>query len=292
MRRWSLASEARWLLTPHVLGAVVLVGVPAVLAIGIAFFRYDTLSPPVWYGWLNFKRVFVDPRLRIAVVNSLEFAVLAVPLRVAGALSLALLFNGRGRGQAIYRALVCIPTLLPDVAYALIWLWLFNPVSGPLNILLGTLGLPPLAWLADGRTALMALVIMAAFQLGEGFVIFLAGLNTISPDYYAAATVDGGNRWQLFWHITWPLLQPWLIVLTVRDILLTFQISSTSATLMTGGDPYYATLFLPMLAMEEAFVGLRFGQGAVLMVLLLLLAVGLIGGLWLFFRGWGYADEV
>ena len=109
-------------------------------------------------------------------------------------------------------------------------------------------------------TALPALVIMSLFQIGEGFILLLAGLQQCPEDYYEAGAIDGASRWQLFRYITLPLLAPWLLLLTVRDIIVTAQNTFTPAYLMTGGGPYYATLFMPLLIYEEAFDRFRFGM--------------------------------
>jgi multiple sugar transport system permease protein len=263
------------MLAPFLIGTLILVALPALLSFGLAFTRYDGLSAPEWHGTLNFREIFADPLFVTAARNSLVFILLAVPLRVLGALALALLLRQRRRGVGVYRAAVYLPTVIPDVAYALAWLWILNPIYGPLNLALRAIGLPAPAWLAQSDTALPAIVIMSAFQIGEGFVLLLAGLQDIPQDYYESAALDGGNHWQLFRYITLPLLAPWLVLLTLRDIILTAQSTFAPAFLMTRGGPYYATLFMPLLVYEEAFDRFRFGHGSTLM-LLLFISVGVL----------------
>lgn len=281
-RRWISAQHLRadphlyLMLMPYLLGVILLVAVPALLSFVLAFMQFDALSPPTWRGHWNFNEIFRDPLFRIAVRNSLLFVVLAVPLRVLGALLLALLLRTQRRGVGGYRAAVYLPTVIPDVAYALIWSWMFNPLYGPLNQVLGMLGLPTPAWLVHSHTALLAVVIMSLFQIGEGFLVILAGLHDIPQDYYDAAAIDGCNRWQMFWKITLPLVAPWLLLLTTRDIALSAQSTFTPALLMTRGEPYYATLFLPLLIYEEAFDRFRFGQGSAIMLLLFVSVAGLL----------------
>lgn len=283
-------TELYLLLAPYVLGAGLLVAVPALLSFGLAFFSYDGLSAPVWVGLQNLQALRLDPLLPTAFYNSLFFVGLAVPLRLLGALGLSLWFNRPRRGVGFYRAAIYLPTIIPDVAYALAWLWIFNPLYGPLNQGLALLGLPTPAWLTDPLAARFALVLVAIFPIGEGFVILLAGLKNISPDLYDAARVDGGGRWQLFRHITWPLLTPWLLLLAFRDVILSFQSTFTPAVIMTGGGPYYATLYLPLLIFEEAFDRLRFGTGSAMTVVLCAVTVVLLYWLYNMFAGWGY-DE-
>jgi multiple sugar transport system permease protein len=159
---------------------------------------------------------------------------------------------------------------VPDAAYALTWLFLLNPLHGPVNIVLRALGLPAPAWLAHGDTALLSIVLMSLFQVGEGMVVLLAGLATIPADQYRAAAIDGAGRWQSFRWITLPMLAPWLVLLSLRDVILSAQSTFVPAYLMTGGGPYYATLFVPLHMYQEAFGSFRFGHAAAIMVLLLL----------------------
>jgi len=279
------------MLLPYLLGTLLLVAVPATLTFGLAFTQYDALSPPTWRGLANFDTIIHERLFRVAVQNSLYFVALAVPLRTLGALGLALLLNHRRRGVGIYRVSAYLPTVMPDVAYALIWLWIFNPVYGPLNIVLGMAGLPTPAWLVQASTAKLALVIMSLFQIGEGFIVLLAGLQEMPQDYFDAAAVDGGGRFRTFRYITLPLLAPWLVLLTLRDIIVSAQSTFTPAYLMTGGDPYYSTLFMPLLIYEEAFDRFRFGLGSAMMVVMFA-GIGLL--LFLVYKvlgGWGYSSD-
>lgn len=274
------------MLAPYVLGALVLMGLPAALSVVLAFFRYDGLAAPTWADLFNFRLVLAnpaDPLFRIALSNTLYFVALAVPLRLLGALGLALWLHRSRRGVGLYRAAVCLPTIVPDVAYALVWLWIFNPLYGPINVALTALGWPAPAWLADARYAKLVFVIMAAFQIGEGLVLLLAGLQNIPPEYYAAATVEGGSAWQQFRYLTLPLLAPWLLLLTVRDILFGAQNIFTANLIMTNGDPYYATLFAPLLIYEEAFDRLHFGPSAAMMLVLMAVTASLVGLVWSLF---------
>lgn len=283
--------QLRWLLLPYLIGVFVLTGVPALLMLGLSFFTYDALSPPIWSGILNFQDVAGEPLVGIALQNTLYFIFLAVPLRLLVALGLALLLNARRRGTGLFRIAVYLPTTIPDVAYALIWLWIVNPFYGPLNLVLRSIGLPAPNWLTDFNTAKLPFVMMSLLQIGESFVILLAGLHNQPREVHEAAAVDGASRWQRLRHMTLPLLQPWLIIVIVRDVILGFQYTFTPSLIMTGGDPYYATLFTPLLIYEEAFDRFRFGQGAVIMLITFALTAYLLYTLFQLSKGWGYADE-
>ncbi len=287
LRRFSVSI----LLAPYLLGGGLLVFLPALIAFGAAFTSYNGSSAPVFTGFANFQMLGREPLFPLALGNSLLFILQAVPLRVLGALGLALLYTQPRRAIGFYRAVAYLPTVVPDVAYALVWTWIFNPLYGPLNHILTALGLPAPGWLTDSRWGIPAIVFMSLFQIGEGFVILLAGLRHIPRDYYDAAHVDGANRWQAFSRITLPLLSPWLILLSVRDVVLSFQSTFTPAYIMTGGGPYYATYFAPMLIYETAFDAMRFGQGAAIMLIIFAVCLLLCLYLYFAFEGWGFDED-
>jgi multiple sugar transport system permease protein len=284
-------TELLLLLSPYLLGTLLLIGLPALLTFGLAFFQYDALSAPRWVGLWNFQDIFGDPLLGVALRNSLYFIFLAVPLQVLLALALALLLNQRRRGTGFYRVAVYLPTVIPDVAYALIALWIFNPLYGPLNLILHGLGLPAPDWLIDPNTAKLVFVIMSLFQIGEAFVILLIGLQDVPTEVTAAAAVDGSSTWQTLRHITLPLLLPWVVLVSFRAVILSFSWTFTPAMIMTKGDPYYATLFMPLLVYEEAFDRFRYGSGAAMMLLVVAVTFYFVSTIYLLFRNSGYADE-
>ena len=290
-RRLRERAEYALLLLPYLAGTLLLVVLPGLLTLGLAFTYFNGVAPPEWFGLGNFKMFSIDPLERIALVNSLYFTVLAVPLRLLGALGLALLLRQPRRGVGLYRAAALLPTVVPDVAYALVWLWIVNPLFGPVNVLLRAAGLPAPAWLASASTAKLVFVFMSLFQIGEGFVVLLAGLHNVPADYYDAAVVDGAGPLGLFRHITLPLLSPWLILLTARDLILSLVYPFVPSILMTGGNPHYSTLFLPLMAFREAFASLRFGMGAAITLITFVTSLLLVLALLLWVRKWNWADD-
>jgi len=279
------------MLLPFLGGTLLLVALPALLSAGLAFKTYDALGPPVWTGFANLRFVLSDPLTGIAVGNTIWFVATAVPLRVLGALLLALLLSRERRGVGGYRSAVYLPTVIPDAAYALIWLWVFNPLFGPVNVILGWLGLPTPGWVADESTARYPFLVMSLFQVGEGFLILLAGMRSAPRESFDAAAVDGAGRLRVFRSITLPLLTPWLLLLTFRDIIVAIQYPFAPSFLMTGGGPHYSTLFLPYLVWEEAFERFRFGSGSLLMLGTFLVTVALVGVLYVLFRWRGYTGD-
>jgi len=269
----------RLFLLPFLLGSLLLIVLPALITVGVAFTRYNAIQPPVWVGLDNFRTLWNSPLARLSLRSSLQFIFLAVPLRVLGALALAMLLQPAGRLFGSLRAAVYLPTIIPEGAFALIFLWILNPLYGPLNAVLGGLGLPTPDWLLNPTTARLSFVLMALFTIGEGMVVLLVGLKTIPKVYYEVAKVDGAGAWQLFWRITLPLLTPWLLVLTFRDIVVSLQNTFTPSFVMTYGGPYYATTFIPLLLFELAFDLFDFGAAAAMMVVMYILTGLLVIGI-------------
>jgi multiple sugar transport system permease protein len=279
-RALSYQGQASLFLLPYLLGTLVLVVLPSLITVGVAFSDYRAVAFPNWVGLANFGRLGTMPLVRLALRNTLIFAGMAIPLRLLGALLLALLLQGRQRGGGLYRAAIFLPTIIPEAAYALVWLWILNPVYGPLNLTLGTIGLPTPDWLGQAGTARLAIIIMAAFQIGEGFVVLLAARQHIPPVLYDAAAVDGASHWQSFWRITLPLLLPWLFLLTFRDLLVAVQNTFAPSFILTYGGPYpYATTFLPLLLYEISFDFMDLGLASAVLVVSYLWILLLVFGI-------------
>ena len=251
------------MLAPYLVGLAVLVVLPAVAGFGLAFTEYNALQPPRFAGLANFRDLIDDAIFRIAVANSLFYIALAVPLRLVGALLTARLLLRPTRGIHLYRATVYLPTVIPDMAWALIWLWILNPIYGPLNQTLALVGITGPAWLVDPTSARLAIILMMSWQIGEGFVVCLASLQHVPRDLLDQAAVDGSSAWGTFWTVTLPSVAPGLLLLLFCDTIFSFQANFVPALIVgRGGGPDYATTFLPMYVYTTAFGYLRFGYAA------------------------------
>jgi multiple sugar transport system permease protein len=259
------------LAAPYALGVAGLVVVPALVTFGLALTEYDLIRPARFVGLDNFRELAGDGVFRIALQNSLVFAAVAVPLRLLAALGLALLLHRRFRGTAAGRSAAVLPTIVPDVAYGLLWLWLFNPLYGPLNLLLtwgGSNGMtvfgnPPPQWLTHPNDARAAIVLMSLFTIGEGFVVLLVVRQGLPSELYELAAVEDASAIDVFLRITLPLLAPMLLLLLLRDTILSFQLNFVPALIVTeGGPPPYSTTYLPLFVYRTGFEYLRYGYAA------------------------------
>lgn len=286
--RWIRSQTLGLLLAPYLIGLIGLVLLPSLLALGLAFTRFDALTPPVWNGIGHLQRLLQDRFFWIALRNSLAYLALAVPLRIGFAFLLALLLAPNARGRTGQRLAVALPIAIPDVAYALLWLVTFNPRFGPLNLLLGALGLPTPAWTLDPATALWALVLMALWQMGESFLVLLAARQALSGALYDAAALDGASPTARFRHLTLPLLLPVLLLLTARDLILSLQAAFTPALIVTKGGPGYATLFLPLYSYTLAFDDLRLGYAAAVVWAMYAITFAVVAGQFALTRRWQF----
>lgn len=253
------------MLAPFIAGMLLLEFIPALLHLPLAFTSYNALEPPVYDGLANFREMLTDRIFWIAVGNSLLFIVTGVPLRIAGALLLAFFFFRPRRAGGIYRAAIYLPTIVPDVAWAIAWLWILNPIYGPLSQSFQLVGLPAPAFTIGDWGPRFAIVLVLVFQLGEGFVVCLAALSDIPRDLKDQAAIDGSSAWQSFSRITLPLLAPTLLVLVLRDAIVSLQANFVPALIIgRNGGPNYATTYLPTYIYREAFAYLRFGYAAAL----------------------------
>jgi multiple sugar transport system permease protein len=255
---------------------MVLLVFPATATFAVAFLELDLLSPAQWAGLDNFRLLIDDPIFREALVNSLTFAAFAVPLRLLGALGLALVLHERFRGAGAARTAVYLPTVVPDVAYALLWLFLVNPLFGPINAVLGFAGLPQPDWLTTGAGAMATIVLMSGFTIGEGFIVALAARQELPKELYELARVEGAGVLHTLWRVTLPLMAPTLGLLAIRDLAFSLQVSFVPAYLLTDGGPDRATLFLPLYAFDVGFEQLRFGYAAAMTLTMFLITTLLV----------------
>jgi multiple sugar transport system permease protein len=288
--RLSYNSQLRLFLVPFITGSLLLVIIPALATFAIAFTEYNSIQPPRWVGFANFSKLYESTLVRTSLRTTVIFMLAAIPLRLTGALILALLLQSKRRLFGLHRSVVYTPTVIPEVAYAIIWLWIFNPLYGPLNKLLEVVGIGDVNWLSEPGTAQLAIVLMSFFPIGEGFIVMLVGLRNIPRFLYESATVDGASTWQSFWRITFPLIMPWLLLLSFRDLIVSMQNTFTPSFVMTYGGPYYSTTYIPLLIYELAFDFFDFGMAAAALVMTYIVLLLIIAGVLNIVTGWGSSD--
>jgi multiple sugar transport system permease protein len=257
-------------IAPWVIGFILWVAGPMIASIVLAFMEWDLLSDPHWVGFENFAGLFQDRLVLISLWNTAYYTFLGVPLELSTALGMALLLNQRIRFQSAFRTLFYIPSVMPAVANAVLWLWILNPEVGLANSLLRLVGLPELQWLWSPVTSKPSFILMSLWGVGNAMVIFLAGLQGIPASLYDAAEIDGANWWQRFWAVTIPLLSPVILFNLVLGVIGSFQIF-TGAYLLTNGGPAHSTLFSVLYLYRLGFEQFRMGYASAVAWLLFLI---------------------
>jgi multiple sugar transport system permease protein len=250
-------------ISPWIIGFILWVAGPMIASVVLAFMQWDLFSQPVWIGFDNFTRLFTDRLVLISLWNTFYYTFISVPLNLATALGMALLLNQRIQLQSIFRTFFYIPSVMPAVANAVLWMWILNPEVGLANSLLRLVGLPELEWLWDPVTSKPAFILISLWGLGNSMVIFLAGLQGIPQTLYEAAEIDGANWWQRFRAVTIPMLSPVILFNLVLGIIGSFQIF-TGAFLMTDGGPAHSTLFSVLYLYRLGFEQFRMGYASAL----------------------------
>lgn len=265
-------------LIPFGAGVLLLVVIPAALSLQVAFTDATGLSPARFNGLANLRRALADPFLRAALSATAIHVAIALPLRLLAATAFGLLLAAPRRGGRWYRMGAYLPTVMPDLALALFALWLFNPLSGPVNRVLGAVGLPEPNWLGTVWGARFAVIAMLLLPIGEAFLVVLASRRQIPASLYEAAALSGHGPLGQLRTVTLPLLTPILALLAIRDVVVLLQQSFIPAYLLTDGRPANATLYLPLYIFDQAFEFSGLGYGAFLTLGLLLLTVATVGG--------------
>ncbi|MFF5077165.1 carbohydrate ABC transporter permease [Actinoplanes sp. NPDC000266] len=267
-------------LSPWLLGLLGITAIPMLLSLYLSFTDYSPLidvGEAQWVGFDNYREMFTaDPSYWHAVRVTVTFALVAVPLKLAAALGVALLLNKAFKGIAFFRGLFYLPSLLGgSVAVAIVWRSMFNR-EGAFNSFLALFGIEGAPWVNDPQWALETLMLLAIWQFGAPMVIFLAGLKQVPTELYEAASVDGAGAWRQFTHITLPMLSPVIFFNLVLETIHGFQ-GFTSAFVLSGGTggPVDSTLMYTLHLYNKGFVELNMGYASA-MAWVFLLVVGLI----------------
>ncbi len=277
-QRWNTEAKYGLLLAlPAILGFFIFTLGPLVASLILSFTDYTVSKAPSFIGAQNYIRLFSnqDPFFYKSLGVTLYYVILAVPVSMVAAFLIALLLKRNMRGKAMFRVIFYLPSIVPAIATATIFMWLLNPDIGLFNQILKTLGLPTSQWIYDEKSVVPTIAFMNVWAVGSTMLIFLAGLEGIPSQYYEAVDIDGGNAWNKLWAITIPMMTPTIFFNLVMGIINGFQ-TFTQAQVMTEGGPNNASLFYTVLVYREAFQNHRMGNSCslawVLFIIIMLLS--------------------
>ncbi len=276
-------------MSPWIVGFSVFFAYPLVMSAYLSFNHYDLLSPPRWVGWANYHYLLrVDPQTWVAVKNTLIWMVaIAVPAQVLFAFVIASLLVRAKSGGGFFRTVFYLPALAPPVAAALGFVYLLNPATGPVNVILGHLGVQGPLWFNSPTWAKPALILLSLWGVGNVMIIFLAAVLDVPQHLYESAELDGAGWWQQMRWVTLPIISPVIlfsVVLGVIQGLQYFTQAYVAASIASGqasqagdtfsglGYPNDSTLFYPVLLYQHGFNDFQMGYASAMAMLLLIVA--------------------
>jgi len=272
---------------PWIIGLIIFYAIPLFSSIYFSFTTYSILQPGEFIGLQNYKDLFHDPLFWKSVYNTIYFTVFFVPLSIIFGVALAMMLNMKVKGMAVYRTIFFLPTLVPHVALAVLWMWLLNPGFGLVNGLLNTIGIEGPAWLGSETWSKPSLILMSLWGIGQAVVIYLAGLGDIPDDYYDAADVDGANWFQKTFHITLPLLTPVIFFNLVMGIIGAFQQFTLPYTLTQGqGTPANSLTFYVMYLYDNGFKFFKMGYASAMAWIFFIIIMALTAVVFITSKRW------
>jgi len=289
-RNWGLIFLAPW-----IVGFVLFYAGPMIASLIFSFTAFDLVQPEKtrFVGFDNWSRMLTDPVVRRALLVTLRFVIIAVPLQLGLALLFAVLLNSRYLfGSRFFRTLFFMPMMVPFVASTLIWMTVFNTQTGWINMMLQAIGLPGPDWKNDSRWVLPLLAIIGTWGVGNAMLILLAGLQGVPTELYEAARVDGAGPVYSFFRITIPLISPVLFYNLVLGVIGAFQYFLQAYVIYNSNSgPNDAALFYMFYLYKQAFVYFNMGYASTLawgmFIVALLVTLGLFRAAqrWVYYAG-------
>jgi multiple sugar transport system permease protein len=278
-RGGGLARRQMWaglgFVSPWLIGLGLFTLFPVVASLYYSFCDYSVLDRAHVVGFANYADLFRDELYLKSLGNTLFYAALSIPLGLVLALALALLLNSGVRGLTVYRTIFFLPALMPMVALAVLWLWIFNGEYGVLNVFLAKLHVPAPGWLTDPKWSKPALVLLSLWGTGQAMVIFLAGLQDVPVHLYEAADLDGATWWPKLRHVTLPMISPVLLFNGIMGIIGSLQFFAVPYIMAPNGQPARSAYFYAMYLYDNAFRYLRMGYASAMAWILFIIILAL-----------------
>jgi multiple sugar transport system permease protein len=277
-----ISSETRWawlFIAPCLLGLLLFTYLPILGSFGLSFAYWNLLGMPRFVGLDNYQHVLGMPLFWQSLCTTISFVCVTGVLEVLLGLGLAVLLDQVKAFKSVLQAAYFLPFVTPMVSVAMVWGWLYDPSYGLINWVLSQLHLiqTPVPWLYSEQTALWAVIILGVWKsVGYNMIIFLSGLQAVSPTLYEASELDGCGVWSKFWSVTLPLISPTVFFVTTMSMIQGFQVFD-SVYLLTQGGPAHHTELLVYWMFKNAFEYYKVGEASaiayMLFVLILLLTL-------------------
>lgn len=287
------SSLSGWLFaSPWIIGLLAFNVVPLFASIYYSFTSYSILQPGEFIGLENYKNLFHDELFWKSVYNTVYYAIYFVPLSIIFGVGLAMILNMNVKGLGIYRTIFFLPTLVPHVALAVLWMWLLNPGFGLVNSALDMIGISGPAWLGSVTWSKPSLILMSLWGIGQPVIIYLAGLADIPQDLYEAAEVDGASWIQKTFKVTLPLLTPVIFFNLVMGLIGAFQQFTLPYTMTQGqGSPSNSLTFYVMYLYDNAFKYFKMGYASAMAWILFVVIMTLTAIIFITSKRWVHYQD-
>jgi multiple sugar transport system permease protein len=250
-------------ISPWIIGYCVFYLYPFLATIYYSFTRFTGIGNPVITGTANYSGLLHDDMFRTAVFNTFYYTIIEVPFSTVVALGLALLLNMKVRGQAFYRTLFYIPSIVPVVASSLIFVWIFQPSFGIVNALLADVHIAGPAWFFSIAWSKPTFILLGLWGLGQPMVIYLAALQGVPRELYEVAALEGTGPWQRLRHVTIPMISPVILFNVVLSLVLSIQYFTQAQVIENPpGSPGSSTMFYVTYYYQQAFQDLHLGYAS------------------------------
>jgi ABC-type sugar transport system permease subunit len=253
-----------FLVSPYLLHLILFISFPVIFSVVLTFHKWNILSEMQYVGFDNYIRLFQDRLFWKALVNTMTFLIIHIPLQLVIALLLAYFLDQKILFKGFFRATFFLPVVISGVVVTMVWQQLYMVDSGLINKLLISIGLGKVEWLTNKNIAMISIAIMATWKnVGLYVILFLVGLQSVPRRYYEAADVEGANQWQKFRYITLPAINPTIFMVTILSTIGGFNLF-IEPYIMTGGGPLNSTLSAMLYIYKQAFEYYHMGYSATL----------------------------
>ncbi|HEV8084218.1 MAG TPA: sugar ABC transporter permease [Chitinophagaceae bacterium] len=262
------SQKKKWLpyllVSPYLIFVLIFVVFPVLFCFFLTFNKWNIISPMKFIGTDNYSRLFHDRLFWKAIGNTLKFLILHIPLQLIVSLFLAYLLNQKIKAAAFFRASFFMPVIVSGVVVTILWQQLLGYDSGLINKVLMSMGAAKIGWLINPDVAIYSIAVMATWKnVGLYVILFLVGLQTVPTQYYEAAKMEGATRWQQFYHITLPMINPTIFMVVILSTIGGFSLF-IEPYIMTGGGPLNTTLSAVLYIYKQAFQYYNMGYSATL----------------------------
>ncbi|MCX6142411.1 MAG: sugar ABC transporter permease [Ignavibacteriales bacterium] len=274
--RHRYAKTGYWFVLPYVVFFGGFVAYPLIFSFILLFHRWNIVTPMEWIGLKNFERLLNDPLFFKAILNTLKFLLIHIPLQMIIALGIAVLLNSKLKFRGFFRAVFFLPVVVSGVVVTILWQQLYAFDSGLLNRMLTAVGFGRVPWLIDPDMAMLSIALMATWKnVGIYIILFLVGLQDVPRELYESASIDGATRARQFFRITLPMLRPTFVVVVVLSTIGGFSLF-VEPYVLTGGGPMESTLSAVLYIYNQAFYFNHMGYAATLGFVFALIILGVV----------------